>query len=274
MDRTIKDVMHPGVITCPTSLSLGATARRLVEHGIHAIFVENERGSIVGVISDIDLLTGEWLFNGEDSLEVLLSVRAGELMSSPVNSIESNEALSAVAAWMAGQNIHRLLVTENGKPVGVISVSDVVRALGRQEVVQRTVEEVMSSAIVTCRAETPLHAVARGMNERRSRSVVVVSSSGAPKGVITGLDLVRLASQGGIASQLAGDVMHTPITIFPQASLNEAADRMIAHHIHRLLVVDPEQPDSMPLGIISTSDILIEMSQPGSTWQQSTPSTG
>jgi len=32
--------------------------------------------------------------------------------------------------------------------------------------------------------------------------------------------------------------------------------------------IQPDQADSMPLGIISTSDIMIEMAEPGSTWQR------
>jgi predicted transcriptional regulator len=267
MDKTVKDVMHVGIKTCPANLTLGELTNLLVEYGVHAMFIENEQGSIVGVISDIDLLAGEWLFKGEESLTILLSVTAGELMSSPVNSIEVDATLQSVVAQMAERHIHRLLVTEAGEPVGVISVSDIVRALGHQEVVQRTVEEVMSRAIVVCRVETPLHAVARGMSERRSRSVIVVTNTGAPKGIITGLDLVLLANDHGIENKLASEIMHAPITISPQASLREAADTMITHRIHRLLVTDPQQPDTMPMGIISTSDIMIEMAQPGSTWQ-------
>jgi CBS domain-containing protein len=195
-------------------------------------------------------------------------------MSSPVTSVDAEEALRPVAIRMAEQHLHRLLVTEAGKPVGVISVSDVVRSLGRQGVIQRTVEEVMSQAIVVCRLETPLTAVARGMSERRSRSVIVVESSGAPKGIITGLDLLKFANDNGFEHKLAGDVMHTPITISPKASLREAADTMISHRIHRLVVIDPNQPEKMPLGLISTSDIVIEMAQPGSTWQQPRSSAG
>jgi len=33
-------------------------------------------------------------------------------------------------------------------------------------------------------------------------------------------------------------------------------------------VVDPDQPDAMPLGIISSFDIVAEMSRPGSVWQR------
>ena len=203
MERTVKSVMHAGVVTCPIKMTLGELTRLLVDHSVHALFIEDERGSIVGVISDIDLLTGEWLFTDEASLRVLKSTTAGELMSSPAASVEADVPLQQVAARLAEQHLHRLLVTEAGKPVGVISVSDIVRSLGHQEVIRRTVEEVMSRAIVVCRLETPLAAVARGMSERRSRSVIVVESSGAPKGIITGLDLMRLVGEDGARDRAA-----------------------------------------------------------------------
>src|SRR5574341_1958575 len=202
MERMVRDVMHVGVITCPTSTTLGELTRQLVEYSVHAVFVEDERGTIIGVISDIDLLTGEWLFTDEESLRVLKSVTAGDLMSSPATSVEADVAVQQAAVRMADQHLHRLLVTEAGKPIGVISVSDIVRSLGNQEVILRTVEEVMSRAIVVCRLETPLAAVARGMNERRSRSVIVVESSGAPKGVVTGLDLMRFVGENGFEQKI------------------------------------------------------------------------
>jgi hypothetical protein len=43
---------------------------------------------------------------------------------------------------------------------------------------------------------------------------------------------------------------------------------MIENHHHRLLVVDKAQPDSMPLGIISSFDIVSEMARPDSVWQK------
>ena len=266
MEQTVRDVMHLGVITCPVSTTLGELTRLLVGHSVHAIFIEDKSGSIAGVISDIDLLTGEWLFTDEESLKILRSVTAGELMSSPVASVEADAALQRVAERMAEEHLHRLLVTEAGKPVGVISISDIVRSLGHQEVKRRTAEEVMSRAIVVCRLETPLTAVARGMSERRSRSVIVVDNRGATKGIITGLDLMRFVGDHGYEQKQARDIMHPPLTISPGTSLRDAADAMISHRIHRLVVVDSDQPDTMPIGLISTSDIMIEMAQNRSTW--------
>lgn len=268
MKKTVKDVMRVGLITCPHTASLSELAQKLIENSVHALFVEDEQGSIVGVISDIDLLTGEWLFTDPESLKTLLSITAGELMSSPVSSVETSDPIESVAARMIAEHIHRFLVTEAGRPVGVISVSDIVQELGRARVMQRTVQEVMSRAIVVCRQETPLPAVARGMSERVSRSVIVVDQRGQPLGVITGLDLLRFVDDSRFEDRIAAEIMHPPVTIAPDASLRAAADAMITHHIHRLVVIDPQQPDSMPLGIISTSDILIEMASPGSAWQK------
>jgi CBS domain-containing protein len=260
--------MHAGVITCPADMKIGDLTRQLVKHNVHAVFVEDVQGLIVGVITDIDLLAGEWLFTDDESLKVLLSVTAGELMSSPVASVEFDEPLRTVATRMAEERLHRLLVTKASKPAGVVSISDIVRSLGHTQVVRRTVEEVMSRAIVVCRAETPLTAVARGMSERRSRSVIVVDGNGASLGVVTGMDLLKCASDREFERKQAGDIMSAAITISPSASLREAADAMISHRIHRLVVVDSEHPGTMPLGLISTSDIIIEMAQSGSTWQQ------
>ncbi len=57
------------------------------------------------------------------------------------------------------------------------------------------------------------------------------------------------------------------LTVDVHASLREAADLMIKHHHHRLVVMDDKDPDAFPLGIISSFDIVAEMARPGSVWQ-------
>jgi hypothetical protein len=43
---------------------------------------------------------------------------------------------------------------------------------------------------------------------------------------------------------------------------------MIEAHHHRLIVIDPEQPEAIPLGVISSFDIVAAMAHPDSVWQQ------
>jgi CBS domain-containing protein len=267
MSQVVKDVMRSSVLSVSTDLTIGQVAKLLLQHHVHALFVEDSHGQIVGILADIDLLAGEWLFTDQESLKVLRATTARELMSSPVSSVDASEEISIVAQRMTQEHIHRLLVTEDGQPTGVISVSDIVRALASQQIKGRTVQEVMSQAIVVCRPNTPLPAIARNMSERHSRSVVVVENNGSPKGIITGRDLLKYAGKHMPIDVVAADIMREPITIAPNASLRDAADNMITHHIHRLLVTDPVEPNAIPLGLISTSDIIYEMGQPDSAWQ-------
>ena len=96
------------------------------------------------------------------------------------------------------------------------------------------------------------------MREQHSRSLVVVNQHGRPLGVVTGFDLLPFYGDAD-AGEPVSSIMHAPITVHPAASLREAADIMLQHHVHRLVVVDPAEPDSMPLGLIATSDIVMEM---------------
>ena len=41
---------------------------------------------------------------------------------------------------------------------------------------------------------------------------------------------------------------------------------MIENHNHRLIVIDPGLPDSMPLGIISSYDIVQKIARPEFGW--------
>jgi CBS domain-containing protein len=170
---------------------------------------------------------------------------------------------------MREESIHRLVVTENGQPVGVISISDFVAGLAaRAHAKRETVADVMSDAILTCRAKTPVIAAARAMTDAGYRSVLVVDARGKPLGVVSGLDLLAFCGdEDDCEAVTVSEVMHPALTIGMSAGLREAADMMIEHHHHRLIVVDSDEPDAMPLGVISSFDIVAQMARPGSVWQ-------
>lgn len=53
---TIRDVMTSPVITIPADLSLQDCARKMMENKIHHLPVMNQKGELVGMISDTDFL--------------------------------------------------------------------------------------------------------------------------------------------------------------------------------------------------------------------------
>jgi CBS domain-containing protein len=102
------------------------------------------------------------------------------------------------------------------------------------------------------------------MHERRSRSIVVIDVDGNAVGVVTGRDLLAVLV-GSVEDAAVDSLMHAPLTIAPEASLREAADRMIRKEVHRLLVVAPGE--TTPSGQISAADIVAEMAGPGLAWR-------
>jgi CBS domain-containing protein len=270
MGKFVKDLMHPGIITCKPTASLGQVAVLLNQHKVHALFVTDRDGRISGVITDFDLMAGEWLSSDSDSLTVMRKLTAADLMSRPVDSIDAGISLAQAVDQFIEKKVSRLLVTENEKPVGILSLSDFVASIADEIKTKRdTVGDVMSDAILVCRGKTPVASAARAMTSAGWRSVLVVDVKGKILGVVSGYDLLRLVKEGVAEKLIVRDVMHAALTIDINASLREAADMMIQNHYHRLVVIDKNDPDAFPLGAISTFDIVAEMARPDSVWQKS-----
>lgn len=269
MTKLVKDLMHAGLITCKPDATIGQVAVLLNQHHIHALSVTDRDGRVIGIISDFDLLAGEWLSSDSESLNTMRSLTASDLMSHPVDSVEANIPLSEAVRALIEKDISRLLVTDKGKPVGIISLSDFVASIAGEEKAKReTVGDVMSDAILVCRGKTPIASAARAMTSAGWRSVLVVDAKGKVLGVVSGKDLLRFVKNGVDEKLIVRDVMHPALTIDIHASLREAADKMIKNHYHRLIVIDAEDPDAFPLGAISTFDIVAEMARPDSIWQK------
>src|SRR4030042_4554156 len=157
MKKLVRDLMHPGLLTCDTDATLGQVAVLLTKCHVHALVVVDHENYPQGIISDYDLLAGEWLSSEPQGLATMRHLTAGEMMSSPIESVEVDTPLKSAANILVEKDIHRLLVTEKGEPVGIISTSDFVSSIAREEKSRReTVADVMSDAILVCRDKTPL----------------------------------------------------------------------------------------------------------------------
>jgi CBS domain-containing protein len=255
---------------CSPDTSLGRVAAILDKQQIHALVVAEQEDQPLGVISDFDLLAGEWLSVDAESLNTMRKLTARDLMTSPIETIEVNTSVSEAAKRMTDRDIHRMLVTEAGKPVGIISISDFVAGIAAQEPLKRkTVGDVMSRTFLVCREDNTVLSAARTMTQAGWRSILVVNSRGELQGVITGHDLLPLAGNTIDENLRVSELMNRNlITIDVNCSLQEAADIMIQKHRHRVIVIDKSDPKTFPLGVISSFDIVAEMARPGSIWQK------
>jgi transaldolase len=102
-----------------TELTLADAIIKMTEYGFGSVVVTNADGSVKGVFTDGDLrrkLTTE----GRD----VLGKKMGEFEYKMPISIEADALLDAANALFKKTSVDTILVTEGGKPVGMLDIQD------------------------------------------------------------------------------------------------------------------------------------------------------
>jgi CBS domain-containing protein len=166
---TAADLMNPKVLAVRDDLTLRELAAFLIRNEITGAPVEDGSGSLVGVVSMVDIAeavlaargsgaaegrggdagdgegegTGEDEDEGEDEEDLeelglarddLEEVPAADLlvrdiMTPAVYSVPEDATVSEVACRMLDSHVHRLLVLREGRPVGIVTTSDLLGLL-------------------------------------------------------------------------------------------------------------------------------------------------
>lgn len=128
--KTVREAMHPGVITCLPRASLHDVARIMSSSRVHAVVVwgdeEDDSEGIWGVVSDLDLVAA--LARGATEAQSAVGV-AG----TPVVTVQSSDTLERAAELMTQHGITHLVVLadEGPRPAGILSTLDVARAVAQ-----------------------------------------------------------------------------------------------------------------------------------------------
>jgi CBS domain-containing protein len=101
------------------------------------------------------------------------------------------ETVTALLASLAEHNVGALLVVEGGDVKGVVSERDVVRRLAERgpELLDATVDQIMTSLVVSCTSKDSVDSVAETMTERRVRHMPVLDDD-ALVGIVSIGDVV------------------------------------------------------------------------------------
>ncbi|MGW6847298.1 CBS domain-containing protein [Streptomyces virginiae] len=119
----------------------------------------------------------------------------------------------------------------------------------------RTVEDVMTHAVISVDRRTPFKEVVEAMRQWRISALPVLSEEGRVAGVVSEADLL-LKAQGADESRAvtAGQLMTVPaVTVTKDATIPGAARLMARGHLKRLPVVDG---DGRLIGVVSRGDLL------------------
>jgi CBS-domain-containing membrane protein len=126
---TVGDLMALDPIVIKATAPLTEAAELLDRHRISGLPVVNGGGSLVGVVSQTDLVRArstEYLWSNWPGLAVR------HLMTSPAVTVTRSTPLAIAAARMDRQHIHRLVVVADDDetlPIGILSMTDLVHAI-------------------------------------------------------------------------------------------------------------------------------------------------
>lgn len=121
-----KDVMTSQVITVKTDTPIIDAVELMVEHSISGMPVVDATNTLVGVITEKDVLK---LHRATDRAS---GQKVEDFMTTPAVFFETDESMDDVCDCLIENEFKRVPVAENGKVVGVISRLDAIKHILKQ----------------------------------------------------------------------------------------------------------------------------------------------
>jgi CBS domain-containing protein len=127
-----KDIMTKDVISVKTDTPIIHVLKLIAEHNISGLPVVEDDMTLVGIVSEKDILG--LYYNHEDRDEKAVD----DFMTQPPLFFDEEESLGDVCDFLKKNVFRRVPITSRGKLVGIISIRDVIEhilQLSREEVV-------------------------------------------------------------------------------------------------------------------------------------------
>ncbi len=122
-------------------------------------------------------------------LNMLVTLTVDDVMSTPVETIEPAASIREAATALRAAHVGSLVVCEAGRPVGIVTESDIVESISHvAEVESRAIREVMSGELVTADRETSIESAATLMADHDIRRLPVCDGEQVV-GIVTTTDL-------------------------------------------------------------------------------------
>jgi CBS domain-containing protein len=126
----VAELMQPNVRTISSEACVADVVVSLADAHISGLPVVDKGGRILGVVSASDVLTAEAeaesVTMGQDLMQ---ETSARDIMTPRPYTVAPDEDVREVARQMLYGDVHRLFVVEGERLVGVISTTDMVRAI-------------------------------------------------------------------------------------------------------------------------------------------------
>jgi len=145
-----RDIMTADVITVRPHTTVQELASILSENNISGMPVVDDAGSVIGIVTEHDLISKEkrlhiptvvQIFDSfiylesskkfEEDMKKMVAGTVEGIMTKEVVTVDEDAGLSEIATVMSEKDIHLLPVMSGDKLVGVVGKKDIVRAMTR-----------------------------------------------------------------------------------------------------------------------------------------------
>jgi CBS domain-containing protein len=238
--------MSQNVVTTTPFITMDKAAKSMGERRIGSLVVLRE-SKPVGIVTERDLLS-RVLALGLDPR----TVRVERVMSSPLISINPSATIKEAAQKMM-KTKGRITVFENGRLVGIITASDLIKSMPKVSETMLGVNEFMTKRVIRADETTLVSSIVNIMGEKKIGSVVI-TREGEPIGIFTERDLLtQFLATGSSLMIRVGEACSSPLMVIPsRITVHEAAFLMASRRIKRLPVVE----DNYLIGIITARDLV------------------
>ena len=128
----VAELMQPHVRTISSEACVADVVVSLADGHISGLPVVDKVGRIIGVVSATDVLTAEAEADSESSTEgrgLMAETPVRDIMTPRPYTVAPDEEVREAARQMLYAEVHRLFVAQGDRLVGVISTTDIVRAV-------------------------------------------------------------------------------------------------------------------------------------------------
>lgn len=131
-DMKVKDIMTRSLVTCENNSSIHQIAQKMKEFDIGFMIITNN-DRIEGVITDRDIVI-EMISNYDHKVK--------DYIHKIVQTINQDKSIDEAMDLMSNKKIKRLLVTDDKKVVGVISIADILNKTDESEKLLKTLKSI------------------------------------------------------------------------------------------------------------------------------------
>ena len=230
-EMPVTDYMTTPVETIRIGESLIAANELFAGQGVSALGVVDDEGTLKGVISRTDILHAAVYTHGETFRVPNRPVE--ELMKSPALQVDPEARVSEAAKLMLKNHVHRVFVTRDGKPHGVLSTRDLMRAV-REKRLKTPIVEIASGSVVKVKADDPIALAVDRLELSNKHGLVVVEGS-FPVGIFdqaSALQARRLPPNTAVEHAMDVRILILPAEI----GIGRAAEQALGMNVRRILI--------------------------------------